>query len=72
MPSSRMPRQSVAQLDATTFWFNYPGGSRFTNGSVFGRIAGENAAKSAFGCAFFSNAPAVKRNGPRGVGAESS
>jgi tricarballylate dehydrogenase len=26
------------------FYFNYPGGSGLTNGSVFGRIAGRNAA----------------------------
>ena len=29
------------------FYFNYPGGTGLTNGSVFGRIAGANAAKAA-------------------------
>ncbi len=31
------------------FWFNYPGGTGLTNGSVFGRIAGANAAAYARG-----------------------
>ena len=29
------------------FYVNYPGGSGLTNGSVFGRIAGQNAATTA-------------------------
>ena len=28
------------------FYFNYPGGSGLTNGAVFGRIAGRNAASA--------------------------
>ena len=31
------------------FWFNYPGGTGLTNGAVFGRIAGQNAAAYAKG-----------------------
>jgi tricarballylate dehydrogenase len=38
---------AAGELVGGIFWFNYPGGSGLTNGSVFGRIAGENAAKSA-------------------------
>ena len=33
------------ELVGGIFWFNYPGGSGLTNGAVFGRIAGSNAAK---------------------------
>ena len=38
---------AAGELVGGIFWFNYPGGSGLTNGSVFGRIAGENAGKSA-------------------------
>src|SRR3989454_2728964 len=34
-------------LTGGIFYFNYPGGTGLTNGSVFGRIAGANAAKAA-------------------------
>jgi len=36
---------AAGELVGGIFWFNYPGGSGLTNGSVFGRIAGANAAK---------------------------
>ena len=35
---------AAGELVGGIFWFNYPGGSGLTNGSVFGRIAGKNAA----------------------------
>jgi tricarballylate dehydrogenase len=35
---------AAGELVGGIFWFNYPGGSGLTNGSVFGRIAGTNAA----------------------------
>src|SRR5882757_6174333 len=38
---------AAGELVGGIFWFNYPGGSGLTNGAVFGRIAGTNAAKSA-------------------------
>jgi tricarballylate dehydrogenase len=38
---------AAGELVGGIFWFNYPGGSGLTNGSVFGRIAGENAGKCA-------------------------
>ncbi len=38
---------AAGELVGGIFWFNYPGGSGLTNGSVFGRIAGENAGKLA-------------------------
>jgi len=38
---------AAGELVGGIFWFNYPGGSGLTNGSVFGRIAGENAGKGA-------------------------
>ena len=38
---------AAGELVGGIFWFNYPGGSGLTNGAVFGRIAGENAAKTA-------------------------
>jgi tricarballylate dehydrogenase len=38
---------AAGELVGGIFWFNYPGGSGLTNGAVFGRIAGANAAKSA-------------------------
>jgi tricarballylate dehydrogenase len=37
---------AAGELVGGIFWFNYPGGSGLTNGSVFGRIAGNSAAKS--------------------------
>ncbi|HEU4924660.1 MAG TPA: FAD-dependent tricarballylate dehydrogenase TcuA [Burkholderiales bacterium] len=37
---------AAGELVGGIFWFNYPGGSGLTNGSVFGRIAGRNAAKA--------------------------
>jgi tricarballylate dehydrogenase len=36
---------AAGELVGGIFWFNYPGGSGLTNGAVFGRIAGNNAAK---------------------------
>ena len=38
---------AAGELVGGIFWFNYPGGTGLTNGSVFGRIAGTNAAKAA-------------------------
>ena len=38
---------AAGELVGGIFWFNYPGGTGLTNGSVFGRIAGDSAAKSA-------------------------
>jgi tricarballylate dehydrogenase len=38
---------AAGELVGGIFWFNYPGGSGLTNGAVFGRIAGRNAATSA-------------------------
>jgi tricarballylate dehydrogenase len=38
---------AAGELVGAIFWFNYPGGSGLTNGTVFGRIAGENAGKKA-------------------------
>jgi tricarballylate dehydrogenase len=35
---------AAGELVGGIFWFNYPGGSGLTNGAVFGRIAGKNAA----------------------------
>jgi len=35
---------AAGELVGGIFYFNYPGGTGLTNGSVFGRIAGENAA----------------------------
>jgi tricarballylate dehydrogenase len=35
---------AAGELVGSIFWFNYPGGSGLTNGAVFGRIAGKNAA----------------------------
>ncbi|HEX2334763.1 MAG TPA: FAD-binding protein, partial [Burkholderiales bacterium] len=37
---------AAGELVGGIFWFNYPGGSGLTNGSVFGCIAGRNAAKA--------------------------
>ena len=31
---------AAGELVGGIFWFNYPGGSGLTNGSVFGKIAG--------------------------------
>jgi len=36
---------AAGELVGGIFWFNYPGGSGLTNGSVFGRIAGASAAR---------------------------
>jgi len=38
---------AAGELVGGIFYFNYPGGTGLTNGSVFGRIAGTNAAKVA-------------------------
>lgn len=38
---------AAGELVGGIFYFNYPGGSGLTNGSVFGRIAGHNAAQHA-------------------------
>ena len=35
---------AAGELVGGIFWFNYPGGTGLTNGAVFGRIAGQNAA----------------------------
>jgi tricarballylate dehydrogenase len=40
---------AAGELVGGIFWFNYPGGSGLTNGAVFGRIAGKNAAKASAG-----------------------
>jgi tricarballylate dehydrogenase len=40
---------ACGELVGGIFYFNYPGGSGLTNGSVFGRIAGHQAARSALG-----------------------
>ena len=37
---------AAGELVGGIFWFNYPGGTGLTNGSVFGRIAGRNAARA--------------------------
>src|SRR6266496_2531732 len=37
---------AAGELVGGIFWFNYPGGTGLTNGSVFGRIAGASAARS--------------------------
>ena len=36
---------AAGELVGGIFWFNYPGGTGLTNGAVFGKIAGQNAAK---------------------------
>jgi tricarballylate dehydrogenase len=38
---------AAGELVGGIFWFNYPGGSGLTNGSVFGKIAGASAARAA-------------------------
>lgn len=38
---------SAGEMTAGVFYFNYPGSSGLTNGTVFGRIAGRNAANLA-------------------------
>jgi len=38
---------AAGELVGGIFYFNYPGGTGLTNGSVFGRIAGASAAKAA-------------------------
>ncbi len=40
---------AAGELVGGIFWFNYPGGSGLTNGSVFGKIAGASAAQAATG-----------------------
>ena len=40
---------AAGELVGGIFWFNYPGGSGLTNGSVFGKIAGASAAAAATG-----------------------
>ena len=40
---------ACGELVGGIFYFNYPGGSGLTNGSVFGRIAGTRAARTAAG-----------------------
>jgi tricarballylate dehydrogenase len=40
---------AAGELVGGIFWFNYPGGTGLTNGSVFGRIAGAGAARAAAG-----------------------
>ena len=37
---------AAGELVGGIFWFNYPGGTGLTNGAVFGRIAGQNAARA--------------------------
>jgi tricarballylate dehydrogenase len=36
---------AAGELVGGIFYFNYPGGTGLTNGAVFGRIAGTNAAR---------------------------
>ncbi|MBI4191738.1 MAG: FAD-binding protein, partial [Betaproteobacteria bacterium] len=38
---------AAGELVGGIFYFNYPGGSGLMNGAVFGRVAGENAARYA-------------------------
>lgn len=38
---------AAGELVGGIFYFNYPGGSGLTNGAVFGRIAGDSAARAA-------------------------
>lgn len=38
---------AVGEMAGGIFYFNYPGGSGLTNGAVYGRIAGREAAKAA-------------------------
>src|SRR5688500_18630296 len=38
---------AAGELVGGIFWFNYPGGSGLTSGSVFGKIAGASAARAA-------------------------
>lgn len=38
---------AAGELVGGSFYFNYPGGAGLTNGAVFGRIAGANAARRA-------------------------
>ncbi len=40
---------AAGELVGGIFYFNYPGGCGLMNGSVFGRVAGENAAQRALG-----------------------
>ncbi len=40
---------AAGELVGGIFYFNYPGGTGLTNGSVFGRIAGANAGREAAG-----------------------
>ena len=37
---------AAGELVGGIFWFNYPGGTGLTNGAVFGKIAGQNAASN--------------------------
>jgi tricarballylate dehydrogenase len=37
---------AAGELIGGLFYYNYPGGSGLTAGAVFGKIAGENAAKN--------------------------
>jgi tricarballylate dehydrogenase len=40
---------AAGELVGGIFYFNYPGGTGLTNGAVFGKIAGANAAQWAKG-----------------------
>jgi tricarballylate dehydrogenase len=40
---------AAGEMVGGLFYFNYPGGTGLTSGAVFGRLAGDNAAKSAAG-----------------------
>ena len=40
---------AAGELVGGIFYFNYPGGTGLTNGSVFGKIAGRAAAQAALG-----------------------
>ncbi|MBI3042689.1 MAG: FAD-dependent tricarballylate dehydrogenase TcuA [Betaproteobacteria bacterium] len=42
---------AAGELVGGIFYFNYPGGTGLTNGTVFGRIAGQGAARFAARCA---------------------
>jgi tricarballylate dehydrogenase len=37
---------AAGELVGGIFWFNYPGGTGLTNGAVFGKIAGDSAARA--------------------------
>ena len=46
---------AVGEISGGFFAFNYPGGAGLTKGAVFGRIAGDAAAKNAQKLRFRTN-----------------